>query len=243
MLRVAAILAAAHFASVPAAVAEGPTDTATRHIRKLIYNNPMPEATAGVRENVTVRGAGQSAVPELFVLAPDHIGITTHEKPTLYWYQSDSVGTAVEIAINRDDQVDPVLETSADGTTQRGIHKFELAKHQIAIEKDVEYQWYVTMRSGSEERSEDILASGMIKRIDPPRAISQNLLSQNQEDLIYTFAEEGIWYDALECVSNLIEQNPENNTYRELRAELLDFGNLPEVAEYDRADAAGALVR
>ncbi len=86
----------------------------------------------------------------------------------------------------------------------------------------------------SKDHSKDIVASGALKRIDPPQAVSANLLTNNLENLIYVLAEEGIWYDALELASQLIEQNPNNTAYRELRAELFDQGDLTEVADFDR---------
>ena len=73
----------------------------------------------------------------------------------------------------------------------------------------------------------------MIERIAPPTNVLKNLRKQKDE-LIYVLAEEGIWYDALQIIWDLIEQNPDSILYRELRTELLDQGNLTAVAEFER---------
>ncbi len=200
--------------------------------RKLVYNAPVSDDAPSVRHDGITRSKGKSGLPRLFALAPEHVGTTTYAHPTLYWYQSDATKTTIEIGINRDDQIAPILETT--NTAGRGIHKIELSKHNVKMEKGVEYEWHVTITNGDGQPSQDVVASGVIKQIDPPHAVSMNLATKKIEDLIYIFSEEGIWYDALECASKLIQQHPTNAEYRELRAELLDFGNLPDVAEYDR---------
>ncbi len=217
-------------------IAESVTSAAKLHgdNRTLVYNSPAADDAPSVRHDGIVRGENGNVSPNLYALAPAHIGTTTYEHPTLYWYQSDATTAKIEIGINKEGKTEPVFETEFINERRPGIHKIELSKYKVKIEKGVEYEWYITIIKDTEDHSKDVIASGVIKRIDPPQSVSLNLQTKHIEDLIYIFAAEGIWYDALECVSKLIEQQPTNDAYRELRAELLDEGDLPEVAEYDR---------
>jgi len=206
--------------------------------RKLVYNKPVGDDSESIRHDGITRGKTDKNAPDLYALAPDHVGTTTYENPTLYWYQSATTDAKIEVGINRNDQIDPILQVVFTKRKGPGIHKIELSKHNLKIEKDIEYEWFVTILEDAKDHSRDIVASGALKRIDPPKSVASNLLSNNIEDLIYTFAEEGIWYDALEFASQLIEQHPDNPEYRELRADLLDQGDLIEVADFDRKSAA-----
>jgi hypothetical protein len=47
------------------------------------------------------------------------------------------------------------------------------------------------------------------------------------------YAEAGLWYDAIDCISDLIESNPNDSLLRKQRAYLLNQINLPHVAEFD----------
>jgi hypothetical protein len=48
------------------------------------------------------------------------------------------------------------------------------------------------------------------------------------------FAENGIWYEALDTLSRMIADQPTRRDLKLLRALLLDQVNLPEAAEFDR---------
>ncbi len=72
---------------------------------------------------------------DLYALAPDHIGATTYENPTLYWYQSATTDAKIEIGINRDDAVDPILQAQFNKQKGPRIHKIELAQYNVKIEK------------------------------------------------------------------------------------------------------------
>ena len=52
-----------------------------------------------------------------------------------------------------------------------------------------------------------------------------------KEDLATRYAEAGIWYDALEAVTDLIERSPGDSKSLGYRAALLRQVGLPEIAE------------
>lgn len=45
-------------------------------------------------------------------------------------------------------------------------------------------------------------------------------------DLVEVYAIEGIWYDALESISSMIEESPEDQTLMAVRASLQDQAGL-----------------
>ena len=203
--------------------------------RKLIYKarlDPAPKVRidGGSREV----GGEQTS---LHVLAPEHVGYTIKEKPTLYWYQSQPSEAQFEFALTSAGQTEPILRIQNTSAPTAGIHCLRLSEHDVKLTKGVRYTWYATLIPDPEDRSKDIFTSGAIELIDPPPNVVQSLLSQKKKDLVYILAEEGVWYDALDAVSSLIESNPSEAGFHELRADLLNQSNLSEVADYDRGFA------
>src|SRR5262245_52463049 len=72
------------------------------------YQPPVANAPRA-RVGGASRGAGSVSV-RLAVLAPDHVGYTSREQPTLYWYLSEPVAARIQITLTTEDAVAPVLE-------------------------------------------------------------------------------------------------------------------------------------
>src|ERR1043166_6096678 len=83
--------------SVPAQTARPP-----------IYKPPDPLAPK-VRADGHSRGT-DDAVLTLTVLAPEHVGQTTKDQPSLFWYQPRPAKTRFELTISEPKAVSPLLE-------------------------------------------------------------------------------------------------------------------------------------
>ncbi len=199
-----------------------------------VYNPPKRGAPGG-RVGGGTRGPGDD-LPTLSVLAPDHIGLTTREQPTLYWYLSKPTTLPVELAIIRSlgvQPLSPLLETRIPAPAQAGIQAIRLADHAVKLIPGEQYQWYVTLVVKAERRSKDIVAGGFIERVGPPEAIQAKLDQAGKALVPHVFAETGIWYDAVMTLSEMIEAAPKNVLLRKQRAALLQQVGLPVVAKYD----------
>ena len=201
-------------------------------VRKFSYK-PRVENAPEVRIDGHSRSVDMNS-PSLYVLAPEHAGYTIKEKPALYWYQSKPANAKFEFAIVGDDKAEPIFTIGYAPANDTGIQSIRLSEHDIFLKKGIQYTWYVTIIPDSEHRTKDVFASGMIEYVAPPPRVAKSLMNRSKKDLAYILAEEGIWYDALDIISNLIASNPEETILRELRGELLDQGNLSDAAEYSR---------
>ena len=79
-----------------------------------------------------------------------------------------------------------------------------------------------------ESRSKDVVASGFIQRVEPSAALSARLANANKEDLPAIYAEESLWYDALETLlTDIRSGNPSLQTQS---AALLNQAGLTRAA-------------
>jgi hypothetical protein len=157
----------------------------------------------------------------LDVLAPDETGLTTQEQPSLFWYQSKPAAARFELTLLEEDKPKPVLQVKMDRSSQAGIQRLKLSEHNIKLQPDVEYRWVVALVLDPNNRSNDLIASGFIKRVEPSKELQEKLAKAAPGERAAIYAQAGIWHDALGALSDQIEAQPNNETLRTQRADLL----------------------
>jgi hypothetical protein len=198
-----------------------------------VYKPPLRGAPGG-RVGGGTRGTNTRDVFVLSALAPDHMGLTVSEQPSLYWFISNATSLPVELAIMDPQGVKPLLETRLTGPVERGVHRINLAQHGVRLEPGVPYRWSVTVIPDEKRRSRDILAAATVERIMPPDALRAKVAETRKEDLPSVYAEAGLWYEALTTLSELIDQAPADAALRQQRAALLSQVGLPDIGEATR---------
>jgi Domain of Unknown Function (DUF928) len=165
------------------------------------------------------------------VLAPDHSGLTTREQPSLYWVISSPTTLAVELTLTDPRTTQPVLEVKLPGPIRAGLQRIRLDEYGVRLEPGVPYRWYVAVIPDTGRRSKDILAGGIIERVEPTADLRDRLARARPEELASVYAEEGFWYDALAVSSELIERSPGEGSLRQQRTALLSQVGLPDPRE------------
>jgi hypothetical protein len=209
---------------------------ATNVTAKIKYR-PASTGTPSVRLTGGSRGTGDASVI-LDVLAPEDVGLTTQEQPSLFWYQSKPAKAKFELTLLQEDRLEPLVQVSGEHALQTGIQRLRLSEHNAKLAVGVEYQWVVALITDPDNRSSDLVASGVIKRIEPPAALKRQIESASRASLAGVYAEAGIWYDALSSLTDQIEAAPANKALQEARADLLrqaglkvSVGNQPFAAK------------
>jgi hypothetical protein len=196
---------------------------------------PASKGAASVRVTGGSRGAGNAAVA-LDVLAPDEIGMTTQEQPSLFWFfQSKQTDARFELTLLEENKVKPIVKVNLDHGSKAGIQRLLLSDHGGKLVPGVEYQWVVALVNDPENRSKDQVASGVIKRVEPSPELKQKLKSAAPSALPAVYAEAGMWYDALSALSDEIDAQPENKALRQTRADLLRQVGLKTAAQAELA--------
>lgn len=178
------------------------------------------------------RGGGDET--SLLALVPDHAALTTSAQPSLFWFQSKPTKAKLELTLVEPKKAKPLLSLTNSQTTKAGIQRIKLAKQKVELQPNVTYEWSVAIVSDPENRSKDIIAKGVIKRIQAPSDLAGKLENKEDVDRAAIYAEGGIWYDALEAISNAIDAHPDDASLRAQRGALLQQIGLPEAAAADK---------
>ena len=237
MTRVAILLALALV--LPAAHAQQPQQqpSAEAESKPPVYVPPQRGAPSR-RVGGSSRGAGDN-LPTVMVLVPDHVGLTATDSPALYWYISKPTAVRIEVTLVDDRGEAPLIEYAVAKADGPGVHRIDLGKRAVHLKAGIEYQWSVAVVPNPNERSNDVMAGGVLMRVDEPAPVAaRRKAGASKQELARLLAAEGIWYDSIALYSELIEAQPSDRKLRAARAALLDQVGLKEVAEFDRRAAA-----
>ena len=191
-----------------------------------VYKPPPRGAPRG-RIGGGTRGPRDSLLG-LYVLAPDHTGLTVSEQPDFYWHLSELPQYPIEFTLIEENAILPVVEVRIASPTQPGIQRIRLSKYNARLKENSEYRWFVAIVPDPNSRSKDILAGGFIEKITPSETLRTRLAQESPDWAPFLYAEQGIWYDALSAISDLIDASPNDPMLQRQRAALLEQVGLQE---------------
>jgi hypothetical protein len=217
--------------AAPAPAPTAPT-TAPAPPQRVLFQAPDDDS-GGVLPNRVGGGSRGAAgdTPTLEVLVPDHVALTTEARPLLYWYQNAPSKVKFEISVTEPKNPKPLMLVQTSGAVAAGVHCFRVATD---LKPTVLYRWSVAAVLDPANRSQDVVANGVIKRIEPPAKLSAQLSQAREQDKPALYAASGIWYDALESLSTQIQHAPADDALKAERADLLKQINLADV-KFDAA--------
>ncbi|MFL5289706.1 MAG: DUF928 domain-containing protein [Rhodopila sp.] len=191
---------------------------------------PPDLGAPAVRVSGGTRGTADAGL-SLDVLAPNQTGLTTQEQPTLYWYISRSVRADIRLSIVADTSNNTVLDVKVPGGATAGIHAFSLKGTRVHLALNTDYQWSVTAVQ-SRDPSGDIVATGMIRRVHGS-TLDRELRATSEAAA--TYARSGLWYDALQALSEAIRARPNDLSLQYQRSALLHQVGLAVPTTQDRS--------
>ena len=234
-IALAVVLAAIGFAQEPAAPPAAPKRTLLK------YTPPKTEGTGMRTDGDGGSRAGGTKLPSLYVLAPDHTALTTQEQPSLFWFQEGpapkGVDARFELTLVDPKNPKPLLKVGTALDSQKdggaGIHRIQLARQKVKLDPGVAYKWSVALVPDPKNRSQDLVASGVVQMTPASPDLAAEL-AKADADKVSAYASKGVWYDALSALSDQIDAAPKDATLRAERADLLQQVGLKAAAEFER---------
>jgi hypothetical protein len=163
------------------------------------------------------------------VLAPKHVGWTIHEQPTVYWYVSQSIARPLVVRVIGGPSATLLLETTVSPPIPAGIHAFPLARYGVSLVMGSTYHVGLEFAEGSAHNSPSLWAEGVIERVPRTPELAARLDRSPEVNLPALYADEGLWYDAVDAVSEMIRTMPEHPLFPEYRVSLLEQVELDDV--------------
>ena len=74
----------------------------------------------------------------------------------------------------------------------------------MSLKPDVEYQYFVAVVKNYNQRADDVIAGGSIKRVSASADVQAKLKQAGPVQAAAVYAESGIWYDAIDASYNFV---------------------------------------
>jgi len=230
---VVAGLAARQAAGENKGILQANSQSAQAASKTVTYNPPDRKAPSS-RIGASTRGTVDHDLT-IEVLAPDdHIGWSASSQPVLYGYLSRPVKLPLELTTDTHELGrlgEPLLERTLKQDRPAGIFSIDLHDFGVRLASNVTYRWSVAVIFDPDQRSSDLIASGLIRYVPPPAAFASAATRLQGDALTSAYAEHGYWYDTIKAVSQGAGRRPD---WRQQRADLLDQIRLPGPAASDR---------
>jgi hypothetical protein len=184
---------------------------------------PPKEIASNVKPHVVNGGSrgDQGDLPMIEVLTPNEVALTVQARPTLYWYQSKGSDSPCEVTLIEPKKPKPLLLLTTKSPSTAGVHAFQLSKFNVDLKPGVIYSWSVAIVINPRSRSEDVVANGVIKRIEAPADLTAKLAQTTERNRPALYARNGLFYDALQSLSDQIDKSPQDEALRKQRSKLL----------------------
>jgi len=195
----------------------------------IILYQPPKLGAPGARIGGGTRAPG-TKLPTVLALVPDHLGLTTEKQPTLYWFLSEPTTSPIEFTLNDEKSGKTILQLKLGAQDRSGIHGVSLSQHGVSLAPQKEYRWFVTIDVDPNNPSRNVFSGGSIMYVESNGNLKERLRRSSKTEIPAVYAQEGIWYDAFETLSRLIQENPGDRRLREQRAGLLEQVGLTEAA-------------
>ena len=155
------------------------------------------------------------------------MGQTVFAQPSLFWYIDGSPSQERQLVFTLidGDSIDPLVEVTLAAPKRSGIWRIRLADYGARLAPGAEYEWSIALIADPAHRAKDIVSSGYIRRVAAPEKLKQG------QPGVDTYAELGLWYDALESISDSIDAAPGDPALRRQRNELLRQAKLEAAIE------------
>jgi hypothetical protein len=180
------------------------------------------------------RSAGNGEFPNIEVLVPEETGRTLREQPVLYWYLAATTDAPVEFVLRDIAAEETLVQTTLPRAKHAGVQRLALSDHGVKLSPGVEYFWMIKLIRNADDRSYDRLAGGGIERVVASSTL-ESALSAPGASRPHVLAQAGIWYDAVDSLSQGIDQAPGNRMLWNQRAALFEQVGLPDIALQDGA--------
>lgn len=169
------------------------------------------------------------ATQPLVALSPaNNLGITASDRPSVYFIVPPFDASYPVEFVLRDKNENPVYETSLAADKAKGLVGVHLPENTLQAGQD--YHWYFSVLCDPEDRSQNIVLSGWLRRVSAPLAPQGSSL-QASLDRAQSYQQAGLWSDAIATLVELRQTYPTNGKVLRQWKQLLQQLELQSVLE------------
>lgn len=213
----------------------------------LLSNQASPDFSGDGRPGDRTGGGSRTPCPRInapsttALIPMNNLGKTVSERPTFWFYvpYPPQAAPAGEFVLQEEDG-NEVYRTAFTLPATPGFVSFStpLAVEPLKINKS--YHWYFKLYCEGQKSSTPVFVEGWVQRVEKTPALERQLqAAESREDVVY--ANNGIWYDALNYLAQLRLNNPSNSILADDWTNLLNAKGVG-LAQFSRGSIVGEVI-
>jgi len=198
-----------------------------RFIQPYEIDDPPPGRVRSVPS-----GCASSSQLSLTALVPENkIGQTVSDYPTFFFYLPQIEAELAEFILE-DESGNQIYQQNLTISNLSGVIGVRIPadKNLPPLEVGKKYTWKFTVVCDPEDRSSDMLKSGVVRRVELSADILRELEKADPRQKTFIYAKNGIWQDALSTLAAARRANPNDTDLAADWKSLLDSVKLGEIA-------------
>lgn len=212
-----------------------------------LSNQSSPDFSGDGRPGDRTGGGSRTPCPRInapfttALIPMNNLGKTVAERPTFWFYvpYSPQAAPAGEFVLQAENGKE-VYRTAFTLPATPGFVSFStpLAVEPLKINKS--YHWYFKLYCEGQRLSTPVFVEGWVQRVEKTSALKRQLqAARAREDIVY--ADNGLWYDALNYLAQLRLNNPSNSRVASDWASLLSAKGVG-LAQFSQGSIVGEVI-
>lgn len=197
------------------------------------FVQPTEEPLPGYLQRATRKiGKCEKGKIKLTALVPENnIGRTVSEYPVFFFYLPETEAQLAEFVL-QDEKGNQIYQTTLKINNSSGVIGVNIPANQNVspLQLGKNYRWSVALICDTEDRSADVLETGIVRRVELSADIRSQLEQANSREKAVIYAQNGIWQDALFSLAAARRANPNDAQLAADWKSLLDSVKLSEIA-------------
>jgi|GEM_PF-1711595 len=162
--------------------------------------------------------------PTFYVFVPEMDKLPETGELVIFEQANDNTETIVH------EQIVPLPQTARAGFMPVQI------SDDFTLEAEMTYRWTVEFLCSVEDRASNVFAEGWVERVDPGEGLVAMLAQSDPERHPELYAIAGHWYDTVESLVSLWQEQPNDPTIQADWEGLLSSVNLEDFVDYPLLD-------
>jgi len=149
--------------------------------------------------------------PVVAIMPKSNVGMTLSERPTL-WFSLPAINTDRSLEFGLYDSAgELVYQETFQATGEAGLSSLSLPTTFRPLSAEENYQWYLSVVCNPDSRSEDLVVTGWIRRMQADRALQAQLADATAQERLSIYETSNLWFDTLATLAEIRDQAQPNS--------------------------------
>ncbi len=188
------------------------------------------------------RNCGTEVIPVTLLAPLDHVGLTSQARPKLIWYSASDSILPMQFSIVEPGMSEPVWSKELP-EAKAGLNEIQLPDSVPELVVGRRYRWSISRLCSIRRNNDSTVVRGWIERVAANPVQDGLNAKMSLEDRVNTYAEAGLWYDAIAQAASTPAGKAPESTVSPLMLTLLEQGGIKTVLQQEQKRAKRGITR